>query len=92
MGIARLLVKLTTSRNYNLMRIGSTRVQKRKLIAEREKNLMLRFNNSVKSLLTRSRTCLRFNIRYFGPDTTCQGLSGCSRTSWIWGPVYTSRP
>jgi len=68
-GLQDYLVKLTTSRNYNLMRNRLYQgFKKRKLITEREKNLMLRFNNSVKSLLTREQNLFEgFNIRYFGP-------------------------
>ncbi|MDI9604305.1 MAG: 1-deoxy-D-xylulose-5-phosphate synthase [Bacteroidota bacterium] len=68
-GLQDYLVKLTTSRKYNLMRNQLyQRFKKRKLITEKGKNLVLRFNNSVKSLLTREQNLFEgFNIRYFGP-------------------------
>jgi len=68
-GLQDYLVKLTTSRKYNRMRNRLYQgFKKRKLITEKEKNLVLRFNNSVKSLLTREQNLFEgFNIRYFGP-------------------------
>lgn len=63
------LVKLTTSHKYNRMRNHIYQgFKKRKLITEKEKNLVLRFNNSVKSLITKEQNLFEgFNIRYFGP-------------------------
>ncbi len=63
------LVKLTTSYKYNRMRNHIYQgFKKRKLITEKEKNLVLRFNNSVKSLITKEQNLFEgFNIRYFGP-------------------------
>ena len=63
------LVKLTTSHKYNRMRNHIYQgFKKRNLISEQEKNLVLRFNNSVKSLLTKEQNLFEgFNIRYFGP-------------------------
>lgn len=68
-GIQDYLVKLTTSHKYNQMRHDIyQRFKKRKLISEKEKNLVLRFNNSMKSLLTKEQNLFEgFNIRYFGP-------------------------
>ena len=63
------LVKLTTSHKYNRMRNNIYQgFKKRNLITEKEKNLVLRFNNSVKSLITKEQNLFEgFNIRYFGP-------------------------
>lgn len=63
------LVKMTTSFKYNRMRNTIYQgFKKRNLISEKEKNLVLRFNNSVKSLLTKEQNLFEgFNIRYFGP-------------------------
>lgn len=68
-GIQDYLVKLTTSAKYNRFRNNLYQgFKKRKLISEKEKNLVLRFNNSVKSLLTKEQNIFEgFNIRYFGP-------------------------
>ncbi|WP_298651117.1 1-deoxy-D-xylulose-5-phosphate synthase [uncultured Proteiniphilum sp.] len=68
-GIQDYLVKLTTSAKYNKVRNNLYQgFKKRKLISEREKNLVLRFNNSVKSLITKEQNLFEgFNIRYFGP-------------------------
>jgi 1-deoxy-D-xylulose-5-phosphate synthase len=63
------LVKLTTSHKYNRMRNHIYQgFKKRNLITDKEKNRVLRFNNSVKSLLTKEQNLFEgFNIRYFGP-------------------------
>lgn len=68
-GMQDYLVKLTTSSKYNKVRNNLYQgFKKRKLISEREKNLVLRFNNSVKSLITKEQNLFEgFNIRYFGP-------------------------
>ena len=68
-GIQDYLVKMTTSSKYNKFRNKVYQVfKKRKLISEKEKNVVLRFNNSIKSLLTRQQNLFEgFNIRYFGP-------------------------
>ena len=68
-GMQDYLVKLTTSSKYNKVRNDIyQRFKKRNLISENEKNLMLRFNNSVKSLITKEQNLFEgFNIRYFGP-------------------------
>ena len=68
-GIQDYLVKLTTSFKYNSFR--NTLYQgfkRRNLISEKEKNIVLRFNNSMKSLITKEQNLFEgFNIRYFGP-------------------------
>ena len=68
-GIQDHLVKLTTSSKYNKVRNDIYQgFKKRNLISENRKNLMLRFNNSVKSLITKEQNLFEgFNIRYFGP-------------------------
>lgn len=68
-GIQDYLVKLTTSFNYNRFRNSLYQgFKRRNLISEKEKNIVLRFNNSVKSLITKEQNLFEgFNIRYFGP-------------------------
>lgn len=68
-GMQDYLVKLTTSAKYNKVRNNIYQgFKKRNLISENEKNLVLRFNNSVKSLITKEQNMFEgFNIRYFGP-------------------------
>lgn len=68
-GIQDYLVKLTTSRAYNKVRNNVyQKFKENNLISEKEKNFILRFNNSLKSLLTKQHNLFEgFNIRYFGP-------------------------
>lgn len=68
-GLQDYLVKLTTSSKYNKMRNKVYQSFKRKnLITEEKKNIVLRFNNSMKSLITQEQNMFEgFNIRYFGP-------------------------
>lgn len=68
-GLQNYLVKLTTSSKYNRVRNDLYQKFKRNnLITEKDKNLMLRFNNSMKSLITKEQNLFEgFNIRYFGP-------------------------
>ncbi|MDR2815172.1 MAG: 1-deoxy-D-xylulose-5-phosphate synthase [Proteiniphilum sp.] len=68
-GIQEYLVKLTTSTKYNKVRNNLYQgFKKRNLISEKGKNLVLRFNNSIKSLITKEQNLFEgFNIRYFGP-------------------------
>ncbi|MDR1517523.1 MAG: 1-deoxy-D-xylulose-5-phosphate synthase [Dysgonamonadaceae bacterium] len=68
-GLQDYLVKMTTSSRYNKVRNEIyQRFKRNNLINEKEKNLVLRFNNSVKSLLTKQQNIFEgFNIRYFGP-------------------------
>lgn len=68
-GIKDYLVKMTTSPTYNRVRNDVyQKFKKRNLISEKGKNFILRFNNSLKSLLTRQQNMFEgFNIRYFGP-------------------------
>ncbi len=68
-GLQDYLVKMTTSSKYNKVRNKVYQSFKNKnLITEDKKNIMLRFNNSVKSLITQQQNMFEgFNIRYFGP-------------------------
>ncbi|MDO5664859.1 MAG: 1-deoxy-D-xylulose-5-phosphate synthase [Bacteroidia bacterium] len=68
-GLQDYLVKMTTSSKYNKMRSKVYQSFKSKnLISEEKKNIVLRFNNSVKSLITQQQNMFEgFNIRYFGP-------------------------
>jgi len=68
-GMRDYLVKMTTSPTYNRVRNDVYQKFKRgNLINEKGKNFILRFNNSLKSLLTKQHNLFEgFNIRYFGP-------------------------
>ncbi|MBK5719621.1 1-deoxy-D-xylulose-5-phosphate synthase [Dysgonomonas sp. Marseille-P4677] len=68
-GIRDYLVKMTTSPAYNRVRNDVyQKFKKGNLITEKGKNFILRFNNSLKSLLTKQQNLFEgFNIRYFGP-------------------------
>ena len=68
-GMNDYLVKLTTSQTYNKMRNDVyQKFKRRNLITEKGKNFILRFNNSLKSLLTKQQNIFEgLNIRYFGP-------------------------
>lgn len=68
-GIKDYLVKMTTSPTYNRVRNDVyQKFKKGNLITEKGKNFILRFNNSVKSLLSKQQNLFEgFNIRYFGP-------------------------
>lgn len=68
-GFKDYLVKMTTSHTYNKVRNDVYQnFKKRNLISEKGKNFILRFNNSLKSLITKQQNMFEgFNIRYFGP-------------------------
>lgn len=68
-GLQDYLVKLTTSSKYNKVRNHLyQKFKNNNLITEQDKNQMLRFNNSMKSLITKEQNLFEgFNIRYFGP-------------------------
>ncbi len=68
-GIQDYLVKLNTSTKYNRFRNNVYQgFKRRNLITESDKNLLLRFNNSIKSLITKEQNLFEgFNLRYFGP-------------------------
>ncbi|GHT50258.1 1-deoxy-D-xylulose-5-phosphate synthase [Bacteroidia bacterium] len=68
-GLSQSLVKVTTSKAYNTIRYKLYLFCKRHgLIKESGKGLILRFNNSLKALLTKQHNAFEgFNVRYFGP-------------------------
>lgn len=63
------LAHLTTSKAYNTLRYRAYRVLKKlRMVNERNKGRILRFNNSLKSLITKEQNVFEgLNIRYFGP-------------------------
>lgn len=68
-GLSQYLVKITTSQTYNKMRYDAYRwLKKMKLIDDSRRGNILRFNNSLKALLTQQHNLFEgFSIRYFGP-------------------------
>lgn len=68
-GLQDYLIKMTTSHKYNKVRNKVYQSFKSKnLINEDKKNIVLRFNNSMKSLINQQQNMFEgFNIRYFGP-------------------------
>ncbi|GBU07524.1 1-deoxy-D-xylulose-5-phosphate synthase [Bacteroidales bacterium] len=68
-GISQYLVNITTSQIYNNIRYKLYKAfRKYNIIEEGSKGAILRFNNSLKSLLTKQHNMFEgFNIRYFGP-------------------------
>jgi len=68
-GMSEYLVNITTSKMYNRIRFGLYNFLKKVgLIQEKRKGAILRFNNSLKALLTQQHNIFEgFNIRYFGP-------------------------
>lgn len=68
-GLKEYLVKMTTSHTYNRVRKDVfDKFKRRNLISEKGKNFIIRFNNSLKSLLTKQQNIFEgLNIRYFGP-------------------------
>ncbi|MDR0538649.1 MAG: 1-deoxy-D-xylulose-5-phosphate synthase [Tannerellaceae bacterium] len=67
--LSEYLVNITTSYPYNKLRYDVYRgLRKIKLINDNRKGLILRFNNSLKALLTSQHNLFEgFSIRYFGP-------------------------
>ncbi|MCD7971995.1 MAG: 1-deoxy-D-xylulose-5-phosphate synthase [Candidatus Azobacteroides sp.] len=67
--LSEYLVHITTSPTYNKLRYDLYRfLRHKKIITEGNKGIILRFNNSLKSLLTKQQNIFEgFNIRYFGP-------------------------
>lgn len=63
------LAHLTTSKAYNNLRYRFSRFLRRhKLVTDSGKGMIMRFNNSLKSLLTKQQNIFEgLNIRYFGP-------------------------
>ena len=68
-GLSQYLVDITTSQAYNKMRYDVYRgLRKMKLIDNNRRENILRFNNSLKALLTQQHNLFEgFSIRYFGP-------------------------
>lgn len=68
-GLSQYLVDITTSQAYNKMRYDVYRgLKKIKLINDDRRENILRFNNSLKALLTKQHNLFEgFSIRYFGP-------------------------
>ncbi|MBD5328601.1 MAG: 1-deoxy-D-xylulose-5-phosphate synthase [Bacteroides sp.] len=65
----RYLSELTTSAGYNKMRMKLyNKFRKRGWIGDKGKGLVLRFNNSLKALISKRQNIFEgLNIRYFGP-------------------------
>ncbi len=63
------LVNITTSKSYNTLRYKVYRaLRKVHMITERHRGIILRFNNSLKALISRQQNIFEgLNIRYFGP-------------------------
>ncbi len=63
------LSHITTSKAYNKLRFKAYRLlRKLRLISERRRGTILRFNNSLKSLISHEQNIFEgLNIRYFGP-------------------------
>lgn len=68
-GLSQYLVDITTSQVYNKMRYDVYRgLKKINLIDDSRRDNILRFNNSLKALLTQQHNLFEgFSIRYFGP-------------------------
>jgi 1-deoxy-D-xylulose-5-phosphate synthase len=68
-GLNRYFVNITTSEQYNKIRYELYQTcKKANLISEELKGAILRFNNSLKSLITRQHNIFEgLDIRYFGP-------------------------
>lgn len=68
-GMSQYLVDITSSKAYNKLRYDTFRAMKRmKLITDDRRGNILRFNNSLKALLTKQHNLFEgFSIRYFGP-------------------------
>lgn len=63
------LAHITTSKSYNTLRNNIYRTLKKlHLVTERQRGPIMRFNNSLKSLLAKQQNIFEgLNIRYFGP-------------------------
>jgi len=68
-GMSQYLVDITSSKAYNKLRYDTFRAMKRmRLISDDRRGNILRFNNSLKALLTKQHNLFEgFSIRYFGP-------------------------
>ena len=65
----RYLAQITTSKRYNNLRFKLYSIlRKAHLVSDRGRGSILRFNNSLKALLSRQQNIFEgLNIRYFGP-------------------------
>lgn len=63
------LTRINTSKSYNAVRYKAYKaLKKMRLVNERKRGSILRFNNSLKSILTSEQNLFEgLNIRYFGP-------------------------
>ena len=80
-GMKDYLVKMTSSSMYNRLRYGIYKQFKRRnLIDEEKKNFILRFNNSLKSLLTRQQNIFEvpYRFTFCGKEIEIYYLSGVS--------------
>ncbi|MDO5036395.1 MAG: 1-deoxy-D-xylulose-5-phosphate synthase [Porphyromonas sp.] len=68
-GLSKYLLDITTSKTYNHLRYNAYRaLRKAKVVNERRRSNILRFNNSVKALIADESNLFEgFNIRYIGP-------------------------
>jgi len=68
-GMSQYLVDITSSKVYNKLRYDTfCAMKKLRLITDDRKGSILRFNNSLKALLTKQHNLFEgFSIRYFGP-------------------------
>ncbi len=68
-GLSKYLVDITTSQTYNKVRYDIYKgLKKLRLINDERRENILRFNNSLKALLTQQHNLFEgFSIRYFGP-------------------------
>ncbi|MCM1021521.1 MAG: 1-deoxy-D-xylulose-5-phosphate synthase [Muribaculum sp.] len=67
--LSKYLAHLTTTKAYNRFRLNTFNLLKRiHLVSDKQKGLIMRFNNSMKSLISRQQNIFEgLNIRYFGP-------------------------
>ncbi len=65
----RYLVNMTTSKSYNTFRYKTYKLlRKLHLVDEQHRGIILRFNNSLKALISKQQNIFEgLNIRYFGP-------------------------
>ena len=68
-GLNSYLARITASQSYNNLRYRLFKIARRlHLVSDNRRNRLLRFNNSVKSVLTKQQNIFEgLNIRYFGP-------------------------
>ena len=68
-GLSEYLVDIATSKTYNRFRDDLIRgLEKMKLVGPRSREMIVKINNSIKTLLTRQTNIFEgLNVRYFGP-------------------------